>query len=310
MKHILSISLGAAQKAFSIALVCIAIVFFTYFGLEMAANWDGPNPGYHFSDTIQDAARESLVFLQRLAFHADLGTAEMVYGETNVSEILFESIKNSFGLLGMAIGLAAVLGILFGGLAALASQSRWEYLILVLTLLGVSAPSFFLAVILQNLGIKYTTTFGNQLVSMGGYAWDFKHLVMPVIILAARPLAQITRATFINLNEIMEEEYIRTAYAKGLKYSQTVIVHALKNLSVSVVTTIGVSLRFSISILPVVEYIFAWPGLGRQFLEGIWFHRMDLVVAIALSLGLTIQLINYIINLLYPVLDPRLRPET
>jgi ABC-type dipeptide/oligopeptide/nickel transport system permease component len=133
---------------------------------------------------------------------------------------------------------------------------------------------------------------------------------MPVIILAARPLAQITRTTFINLNEIMGEEYIRTAYAKGLKYSQTVIVHALKNLSVSVLTTIGVSLRFSISILPVVEYIFAWPGLGRQFLEGIWYHRMDLVVAIALSLGLTIQLINYTVNLLYPVLDPRLRPET
>lgn len=309
MKRALSITLAIAQTAVTFALICIAIVFFTYFGLQMAANWEGPNPGYHLSLTFKETVRHSLLFLEGLV-HGDLGTARMVSGEQAVSEILWQSYKNSFGLLGLAICLAAVLGILFGGLAALVSQSRWEYLILVLTLLGVSAPSFFLAVLLQRLGIQYTVTFGNQLVSMGGYAWDFKHLAMPVIILTARPLAQITRVTYINLREIMGEEYIRTAYAKGLKYSRTVIVHGLKNLAVSVVTAIGVSLRFSISILPVVEYIFAWPGLGRQFLEGIWNQRMGLVVAIALALGLSIQLLNNLLNMLYPVLDPRLRPDT
>ena len=309
MKRFLSVSLGIAQTAVTIALVCIAIVFFTYFGLEMAANWDGPDPGYHLSQTFTETIRSSLFFLEGL-IQGDLGQTRMVSGDREVSVILWESYKNSFGLLGIAIGIAAVLGILFGGLAALASQSRWEYLILILTLLGVSAPSFLLAVILQNLGIKYTVTFGNQLISMGGYAWDFKHLAIPVMILTARPLAQITRVTFINLNEIMGEEYIRTAYAKGLKHSRTVIVHAMRNLAVSVLTAIGVSLRFSISILPIVEFIFAWPGLGRQFLEGIWNQRMGLVVAIALSLGLTIQLINYLLDLLYPYLDPRLRSET
>jgi peptide/nickel transport system permease protein len=274
----------------------------------MASNWDGPNPGYHLSRTIKETARSSWFFLEGIV-RGDLGMARMVSGPRPVSTILWDSYRNSFGLLGISIGFAALLGILFGGIAAIASQSRWEYLILILTLLGISAPSFFLAVILQNLGIKYTVTFGNQLVSMGGYAWDFKHLAIPVIILTARPLAQITRVTFINLNEIMGEEYIRTAYAKGLRFSRTVIFHALKNLAVSVVTAIGVSLRFSISILPVVELIFAWPGLGRQFLEGIWYGRMGLVVAIALSLGLTIQLINYLLDLLYPYLDPRLRSD-
>ncbi len=309
MKRFLSVSLGIAQTAVTIALVCIAIVFFTYFALEMAANWDGPDPGYHLSQTLKETIHSSLDFMEGL-IQGDLGQAKMISGDRAVSEILWESYKNSIGLLGIAIGLASVLGILFGGMAALASKSRWEYLILILTLLGVSAPSFLLAVILQNLGIKYTVTFGNQLISMGGYAWDFKHLAIPVMILMARPLAQITRVTFINLNEIMGGEYIRTAYAKGLKQSRTVIVHALKNMAVSVLTAIGVSLRFSISILPVVEFIFAWPGLGRQFLAGIRNQRMGLVVAIALSLGLTIQLINYLLNLLYPYLDPRLRSET
>ncbi len=308
MKRIISVGLSIAQTAATISLICIAIIFVTYFGLEMASNWNGPNPGYHLVPTFKEAVSKSLEFLERLS-HFDLGTTRMVSGDREISGILWDSYKNSFGLLGLAIGFAAVFGILFGGFAALASQSRWEYLILLLTLVGVSAPSFLLAVILQNLGIKYTVTFGNQLISMGGYAWDFKHLAMPVMILTARPLAQITRVTFITLNEIMGEEYIRTAYAKGLKYSRTVIFHALKNLAVSVLTVIGVSLRFSISILPIVEYIFAWPGLGRQFLEGIWNQRMGLVVAIALSLGLTIQLINYILNLLYPILDPRLRSD-
>lgn len=309
MKRVLAIGLGIGQTLVTIALVCLAIIFVTYFGLEMASNWDGPNPGYHLVPTFKNAVENSLVFAGGL-LKGDLGQARMVSGYRDVSVILWESYKNSLGLLGLALVLASILGILFGGFAALASQSRWEYLILVLTLLGVSAPSFFLAVILQMLGIKYTVTFGNQLVSMGGYAWDFKHLAIPITILMARPMAQITRVTFINLNEIMNEEYIRTAYAKGLKYSRTVIIHALKNLAVSVLTAIGVSLRFSISILPVVEYIFAWPGLGRQFLEGIWNGRMGLVVAIALSIGLTIQFINYLLNLLYPIADPRLSAET
>lgn len=309
MKRLIALILSFLQNLVTIALICIAIIFITYFGLEMASNWSGPNPGYHLAPTFKEAVASTLEFSKGL-LQGDLGQTRMTSGFFEISEILWESYKNSVGLLGLSLLIASILGILFGGFAALASKSRWDYLILLLTLLGVSAPSFFLAVLLQMLGIKYTVTFGNQLVSMGGYAWDFKHLAIPVTILMARPMAQITRVTFINLNEIMGEEYIRTAYSKGLKYSRTVIVHALKNLAVSVVTAIGVSLRFSISILPVVEYIFAWPGLGRQFLEGIWNGRMSLVVAIALSIGLTIQLINYLLNMLYPVLDPRLRAET
>jgi peptide/nickel transport system permease protein len=94
-----------------------------------------------------------------------------------------------------------------------------------------------------------------------------------------------------------------------LKGYRTVIFHALRNLAVSVLTSIGVSIRFSLTILPVVEFIFAWPGLGRAALEGIRAQRTVLVVAIALAIGLTIELINMMLNSLYPLVDPRLRKE-
>ena len=308
MKRLVRFGLFFGRSGLSLLLLSAAIIFFTFFGMKMAANWRGPDPGYHLVPTLDSTWQASKSFFRGM-LQGDLGTVNMVSGEASVNQLLLEYFKNSMGLLGLSLGFASVLGILLGGFAALTARRRWEYLILILTLLGVSAPSFFLAVLLQNLGIKYTVTFGNQLVSMGGYAWDFKHLAMPVIILAARPLAHITRVTFINLSEIMGEDYIRTARSKGLKGYRTVIVHGLRNLAVSVLTSIGVSIRFSLTILPVVEYIFAWPGMGRGALEGINNQRTLLVVAIALAIGLTIELINTLLNTTYPFIDPRLRKE-
>lgn len=308
MKRFLQAGVSIGSSGLSLILLGTAIIFFTVFGMKMAGNWQGPDPGYHLVDTIQSARGVSADFIRGL-FQGDLGTVEMVSGETSVNQLLGDYYKNSLGLLGISLGIAAVGGIMLGGVAALTVRDRWEYLILIVTLLGVSAPSFFLAVLLQNLGIKYTITFGNQLVSMGGYAWDFKHLAMPVIILSARPLAHITRVTFINLNQIMGEDYIRTARSKGLKAHRTIVIHALRNLAVSVLTSIGVSIRYSITILPVVEFIFAWPGLGRGALEGIRSQQTLLVVPIALAIGLTIELINTLLDTLYPFIDPRLRKE-
>lgn len=308
MKQVLRGGLAVGRIGFSVAALGIAIIFFTFFGMTMAGNWKGPDPGYHLIPTLESTWESSLDFLNGV-FTMDLGTVEMVAGPTPVWELLKWFYVNSLGLLAISLCIAAVLGIALGGIAALTARRRWEYLILILTLLGVSAPSFFLAVLLQNLGIKYTVRFGNQLVSMGGYAWDFKHLAMPVFILAARPLAHITRVTFINLTDIMGEDYIRTARSKGLKGYRTVLVHGLRNLAVSVLTSIGVSIRFSLTILPVVEFIFAWPGLGRAALEGIRAQRTVLVVAIALAIGLTIDGVNKLLDTVYPVIDPRLRRE-
>lgn len=286
--------------------VSLAIVYFGFLGMGLIANSDlVPEERIPVLEIVQASGRETATFFANLA-QGDLGTVPTVSGERSVSEILFFSYRNSLGLLLMALALAAVIGLLAGAIAALTRSRRREYSLLTLTIIGISAPSFLVAVLLQQAGIKYTVTFGRRLVSMGGFGWDFAHLIMPLLVLAARPVAYITRATFINLSRIMDQDYIRTAFAKGLSLSRTVLVHAFRNLAVPVFTAIGVSLRFSLSTLPIVEYIFAWPGMGLRILEGINDRVPLQVVTIALAIGLTIQLTSLFLDFSYRFLDPRI----
>lgn len=294
------------RRIVSIVFVSLAIIYFSFLGMQMIDNWDGPDPGYHLISSAAQAGAQSVTFLNNL-LHGSLGRVETTSGPRPVGDILRESYGRSLGLLGIALSGAAAGGFAFGIVAALTKSRRREYTLLILTLIGISAPSFVVAVILQQLGIKYTQTVGRQLVSMGGYAWDFKHLLMPLLVLAARPLAYITRAAYVSLSEIMETDYIRTAFSKGLTRRRTLFTHAFKNLAVPVFTAIFVSFRFSLSTLPVVEFIFAWPGVGLRVLNAINDRTPLLVVTIALALGLTIQLLNTMLDFTYQFIDPRLR---
>ncbi|MCI0394876.1 MAG: ABC transporter permease, partial [Chloroflexi bacterium] len=240
-----------ARRLLSIALVSLAIVFFSFLGMALIANSDDSEPGYNAVPALQTAAQQTLDFFTNLA-QGDLGEAEIISGPEPVGDLLWFSYKNSLGLLLMALAGATLAGLLLGTLAALTRRRRREYTVLMLTIVGVSAPSFLLAILLQQAGIKYTQTFGRQLVSMGGYEWDFKHLVMPLLVLAARPLAYITRATYITLDRIMAEDYIRTAFSKGLPSWQVFLPHAFRNLAIPFLTAVGVSFRFALSALPLV----------------------------------------------------------
>lgn len=299
-------TLYIARRIISLFLIAMAIVYFGYLGMHMIDNWEGEEPGYHLADDARLAAGDALAFYGDL-LSADLGEAPTVSGPRPVRDILRESYGNSMGLLAMALGGATVVGLLSGTLAALSRHGRREYAMLLGTIIGVSAPSFLIALLLQQAGIMYTQSFGNRLVSMGGYAWDFKHLAMPLLVLAARPIAYLTRTAFLSLKRIMDEDYIRTAFAKGLTRGRVIFTHALRNFAVPFLTAVGVSLRFSLSTLPVVEFIFAWPGLGLRILEAIRNRVPILVVTFALAIGMTIQLVSLFLDVAYTLIDPRVR---
>ena len=181
--------------------------------------------------------------------------------------------------------------------------------VLTLTLLGISTPPFYAALLLQQGEILYLARTGHRLVSVSGFGWDLDHMLLPLLVIMARPMAYITRAVFLQLRRVMGEDFIRTARAKGLSFQRTVNVHAFRNLAVPILTALGVSLRFSLGSLPVIELFFGWPGLGNALLEAVDARQTGLTVSLALALGMTILVTNLLLDICYRLLDPRVRDE-
>jgi peptide/nickel transport system permease protein len=283
-----------SRRVVFILIVAVLITFFGFLGMSMVSNSEAYEPNYNLVEHGMRAWQETRTFLageMPLPPHFDLK----------------ETYLNSMGLLLVALAVAGVLGLGIGGTAAL-TRRKWLALpLMAVTIVGISVPSFFAALMLQIGELRYLAIFGQRLVSMAGFGWDLQHMLMPVLVLAAWPLAYLTRASYLSLNQVMEQDYIRTARAKGLPQRWTVGHHALRNIAVPLLTALGVSVRFALSALPVVEFFFIWPGMGVRLLQAINQRQTVVVVTLALALGLTILLVNLGLDVLYRVVDPRTR---
>ena len=289
-----------------IMLVLVAIIFFAYLGMNMMRNSDIAEPNFDLIGQGRGAWEETQEFLSK-ALKGDFGAVETEIGRISLADYLLISYANSMGLLLVALLSAAVVGLYIGGLAALTRWKNLTLLLLLLTILGISAPSFFAGLLLRQGALNLSDTLGQRLVSMAGFGWDVKHMLMPVLVLAARPLAYLTRAAFLGLKRVMDEDYIRTAHSKGLTFSRIVNVHALRNVAVPMLTAFGVSIRFSLSTLPVVELFFSWPGMGLRLLEAMDARQSSVVVILASSLGMTFLLVNLLLDVSFRLIDPRIR---
>ncbi len=272
----------------------------------MARNSEISRPDYNVVEHGKRAWQDTSTFLAG-AVQGDLGSMRIASGLVPVKDTLKDAYVNSMGLLLVALAIATVLGLYIGGLAALTKRRALVLPLLTLTILGISAPSFFAGLLLQVGELRYLAITGRRLVSMAGFGWDFEHMLMPVLVLAARPLAYLTRAAFLALTHVMEEDYIRTAFSKGLSLRRIINVHALRNIAIPVLTAVGVSVRFSLSTLPVVEFFFNWPGMGRRLLDALNTRQTPVVVALASALGLTFLFINLLLDVAYRIIDPRVR---
>ncbi|MFZ0547839.1 MAG: ABC transporter permease [Candidatus Promineifilaceae bacterium] len=290
------------RVAFSI-LVLVGIVFIIYLGMGMTVNSEADEPDFNTLD-YTDAAWENTQSFFSGIVKGDWGTFIADTGEEDVSTILLPSFINSAGLLSISLAAAIIIGLILGAFAVLRQQASLGTL--TLTIIGISAPSFFVALLLQRLVIWQTQTFGKSL-SVGGYGWDVEHMLLPVLVLTARPLAYLTRASFLSLGHIMQEDFIRTAYAKGLRRLTVLNIHALRNIAIPVLTAIGVSLRFSLGTLPVIEFFFGWPGMGYQLINAINGRQTSVVVALAFVIGATLLSVNLLLDVIYRWVDPRLR---
>lgn len=222
--------------------------------------------------------------------------------------LVSQTLQNSAVLLLLALGLAFLLGLPLGFLAALAKRKTSSALIMLISVLGTSTPSFLFAMFLWVINIWVHNRFDIQVLPSAGFGWD-AHMIMPVIVLAMRPLAQIAQVTYVTLQDILRQDYIRTAHAKGLSWHIVRNRHILPNIMIPTLTTLGASLRFSLASLPVVELFFEWPGVGLILLEAIEWGNASLVTDLILSLGLFFLAVNLVIELVFPLIDARLRDE-
>jgi len=229
--------------------------------------------------------------------------------DTPVQELLLNRVELSLPLALLAILLSTGIAIPLGVFAASRHRKVADTGIMGFAQLGVAVPNFWFAILLI---LLFSVKLG--WFSAGGFAgWDagwfpaFKSLVLPAVALALPQAAILARVTRSSVLETVQEDYIRTARAKGLSRSQALWRHAVRNALIPVVTILGLQLSFLLAGTIIIENVFYLPGVGRLLFQAITQRDLMVVKNLVLILAATVVLINFLVDLLYAVLDPRLR---
>ena len=215
--------------------------------------------------------------------------------------LVVERLPATFQLAGAGLLLALCLAIPAGIISAVKRNTVIDYFSTVVALLGQAMPTFWLGIML----ILVFSVRLNWLPSSG--RGDLQHLVLPAITLGLFTTARITRLTRSGMLEVLGQDYIRTARAKGVSEQPVVWKHALKNASIPIVTIIGIELGTLLGGSVITETIFAWPGVGRLSVQAIFNRDYPVVQAAVFILASTFVIVNFVVDLAYTWLDPRIR---
>ena len=234
----------------------------------------------------------------------------------SVGTILSEAFPNTLILAFVAITFALVLGVFIGVLAAVVNTDFVNKLTLFITTIGMSLPSFFAAILVAWLfGYVWESFTGlsmtGNLYSVDDYGngayLDLKNLILPAFTLGLRPLAVVVELTRTSLLEAMSMDYIRTARAKGLKQWRVVTVHALRNAMTPVVTAISGWFASLLAGAVFVEYVFDWKGIGVIIVDALDTFDFPVIMGAVLLIGFMLIIINIVVDIIYGILDPRVR---
>ncbi|RZT95101.1 ABC transporter permease [Rivibacter subsaxonicus] len=234
-----------------------------------------------------------------------------------VSTLIAERLPATLELAGIAALIALLLGIPMGVLAALRRGGIGAQLLMGLSLLGVSLPTFLIGILLIlvfSVNLQWLPSYGRgEVVQLGFWstglltADGWKHLVLPSVTLAAFQLALIQRLVRAEMLEVLRTDYIKFARARGLSQRSVHFRHALKNTLVPVITVTGLQLGSLIAFAIITESVFQWPGMGLLFIQAVSFADVPVMAAYLCLIALIFVLINLAVDLLYAMVDPRLR---
>ena len=233
-----------------------------------------------------------------------------------VTTIIGETLPNTFILAVSSIVFASLIGIFLGILAAVYKDSLFDRLSIFFSAFGMSLPSFFAAILIGWIfafvlgditGLNLT---GNlyEIDDFGrGVHLRLKNLILPAFTLGIRPLAIVIQLSRNSMLDVLSQDYIRTAHAKGLKFSRVLFHHALRNSLNPVITAVSGWFASLMAGIVFVEYIFGWKGLGYVIVDALNKYDLPVVMGVVLTISLMFIIINVLVDLTYALLDPRVR---
>lgn len=223
------------------------------------------------------------------------------YEALTVNDIIKQTFPVSAILGSFALSLALFFGLLMGTIAALYQQKWQDSVLMLFSLVGVSIPSFILATF-------FMFTFGFQLRWFPVAGWgDFGHILLPALTLSAYPMAFIAKTIRTNMLEVLSQDYIKVARAKGLPDRIVLFRHAIKNAILPVVTYLGPLIAGIFTGSFLVESIFAIPGLGKYFVSSIYDRDYTVILGVTIFYCVLLVILNFLVDVSYSFIDPRIR---
>lgn len=230
---------------------------------------------------------------------------------SEVTTLIAQRFPNTLLIVVLALLLSMLVGVPMGILAATRAGTRLDGVITSITSLGVALPNFWLAMILVavlSLGFGWFPATGSQPLS-AGIGTALSHAVLPAIALAAGGIAEVTRQLRSALLEVLSSQYVRTLHAKGLSPIAILWKHGLKNVSVNLLTVFGLLVNRMLGATVVIEAVFAIPGMGSLVVAGAVAKDFPVVQGVVLTMVIVVVLTNFVIDMLYTALDPRVGRE-
>jgi len=297
------------NRLFWIVLVLIAVAFITFSLMHLVPGGPWDREKELAPQVIENLNKkyglDKPYFVQFGSYmwnvlQGDLGVSYS-YQDRGVTEILLDGLPKTATLGGVAFLIAILIGVPLGMAAALKQNSIIDYIAVFFSTLFASIPGFVLGIFLV---LIFSVSL--HLLPTGGWG-TIDHVIMPAFALAALPAAYIARVTRASMLDVLHQDYIRTARAKGLAEYVVLVRHTLRNALIPVMTVIGPELAFLITGSVVIESVFSIPGTGRLFVQGIAQRDYGLIMGTTLFYAFIIAVANYVVDVLYGVVDPRIR---
>lgn len=228
-----------------------------------------------------------------------------------VLDLLGRRLPNTLYLASASFLFSCIIGIPLGVLSAIRRHKPIDHFATFISLLGVSMPVFWLAllcIILFSVQLGWLPSSG--MGPLGGnatFVQKLKHLVMPMFALSVAPIAEITRYTRSSMLDALSEDYVRTAKAKGLRNRSVLFKHTLRNAFNPILTILGLTIPPLVGGSVIVEMIFAWPGMGRLAVDAALKRDYPVMMGLTVVIAMVVVIVNLIVDLLYGALDPRVR---